>query len=565
MMYVSVRLLLPLVFVMMPLSTCSETGRSNCKNFQVTQTVLEGEALYFTHGSHSNPSKSNLTWYKNNTNLEPISSDKKERIHFYNSNLVFLDLLVKDSGFYTGWRTDSSEKCFNYNLLLKVLKASQRGNPDILYGEIDMPGINKRITCPQPVDDTCQKRGGTYSWYKNFSLIPGNQNVLWVYSATRENKDIYTCMCTWEYNQKLYNSSGSRELRVVEDMFTRLEIISPGLMELLKVVYEGQKLTLNCTVLCGQNEETECSAHWSSSDRVEDQGFKNKRYNTYTELTTGKTSKQTIATEILTIDTVTADDVHTNFTCTGRNIYTTESVYLRLKQGESIYPLAVTGACVIFFCLLAALLVKCFVIDLTLWFRPYIQLCSHPKDARFYDAYVVYQTQFMDKDTEDMLSQFLNHVLPNVLEEKCGYRLFIHGRDDIPGQDRVEMVEDNINKSRRLMVILSPDLGSRNESTDQSLACFNSGIPGVEWHDWQVVLHHALVQRELNVILIQLGGAEPSGYTHLPISLQHLIRKTAPLRWSQEYRGAAAWNSRFWKKVRYLMPTIPSKKCQQVV
>lgn len=36
------------------------------------------------------------------------------------------------------------------------------------------------------------------------------------------------------------------------------------------------------------------------------------------------------------------------------------------------------------------------------------------------------------------------------------------------------------------MVILSPDLGSRNESTDQSLACFNSGIPGVEWHDWQV-------------------------------------------------------------------------------
>lgn len=61
-------------------------------------------------------------------------------------------------------------------------------------------------------------------------------------------------------------------------------------------------------------------------------------------------------------------------------------------------------------------------------------------DARFYDAYVVYQTQFMDKDTEDMLSQFLNHVLPNVLEEKCGYRLFIHGRDDIPGQGRSQIL-----------------------------------------------------------------------------------------------------------------------------
>ena len=55
-------------------------------------------------------------------------------------------------------------------------------------------------------------------------------------------------------------------------------------------------------------------------------------------------------------------------------------------------------------------------------------------DARLYDAYVVYQMQKMDKVTENTLCQFITQVLPSVLEEKCGYRLFIQGRDDIPGE-----------------------------------------------------------------------------------------------------------------------------------
>ena len=55
-------------------------------------------------------------------------------------------------------------------------------------------------------------------------------------------------------------------------------------------------------------------------------------------------------------------------------------------------------------------------------------------DTRIYDAYVIYEMECLDKATEEGVSKFITKTLPSVLEDKYEYRLFIHGRDDIPGQ-----------------------------------------------------------------------------------------------------------------------------------
>uniref|UniRef100_A0A673ALA5 TIR domain-containing protein n=1 Tax=Sphaeramia orbicularis TaxID=375764 RepID=A0A673ALA5_9TELE len=343
---------------------------------------------------------------------------------------------------------------------------------------------------------------------ENFTLLPNEtQYELWIPKATKKDEGVYVCVCTWTHNHLQYTSTAARGLLV------------PG-ESILRII-----------------------------------------------ITTEDLSQNVIATETLTIERVSPEDF-VEFRCVGERLFESTSYTVTLKRrGQPLFPgsqitlMMVLRVCVFSLCVFAAVIVKCFAIDLALIFRRYLPFRRAENSAMTFDAYVVYQLQSEDKDTEDTLCHFVTKVLPEVLEEKCGYRLFIHGRDDIPGEDRLELVEDRMKKSRRLIVILTPGSGSGYFylCVISTFCLFNKRHEHVLML-FQVGLHHALVQREMTVILIQLGDTGPQGYTHLPPGLQHLIQKSDPLRWPQNSRGAASSNSRFWKRVRYLMPATPAKK-----
>ncbi|XP_070770987.1 interleukin-1 receptor-like 1 [Enoplosus armatus] len=546
-----------LIFMVITTAECSETNKPECQNSDIeTHRLLEGEAFYFVpyELNDSNIPDENVTWYKNSSQIEKISTDEKETVHYHGGALFFLNVLPENSGFYTARHSKPSGKCNYYHLKVEVFKT--RNDPELLYGGIKNSDLNQRIPCPESVSYTCEIMEGKFTWYKDFMLIEAdNEDALWIYNATKDHNGIYTCNCTWTHNHKVYVSSGSKRLTVKDRAIHRTPKITSPTGE--QFADEGFEIKLNCSVFCGTNVKPHCHASWKVT------GIPNQdnRYNITTKTVIEEPSKNTISTAILTIGKVSAKDFQAEFKCIGVGFYKLVSDTVTLKRRESIIRLVIGGVCVLFFCVFAAVLVKCFAIDLALLFRPYFPLSSDNKDGRVYDAYVVYQMQNMDKVTEESLCQFVTKNLPSVLEEKCGYRLFIHGRDDIPGEDRLELVEDRMKQSRRLMVILTPGLGSGSQIRDRHLASpENTELGGF---DWQVGLHHALVQREMNVILIQLGDPEPQGYTHLPPGLQHLIRKSPPIRGPKDSRGAAAWNSRFWKRVRYLMPATPAKKCPQ--
>lgn len=67
-------------------------------------------------------------------------------------------------------------------------------------------------------------------------------------------------------------------------------------------------------------------------------------------------------------------------------------------------------------------------------------------------------------------------------------------------------------------------------------------------------LHKALVERKTKIILIEYMPI--SDYSFLPESLSLLPSKRV-VKWKKD--NSLPMNSRFWKKLRYLMPAKPTK------
>ncbi|XP_072252954.1 interleukin-1 receptor-like 1 [Leuresthes tenuis] len=551
---------LHLVFLAAVISTSGEwrAATSECDEFKVEIfKLIEGEAFYYVPYDAQEEPEDFLTegfsWYKNGSQIENITTDEKHRVHFHGGALFFLNLTAADSGNYTAIKMDPSGECFKYFVNIKVYNASYRYA--FPHGANDNSQQFKNVTCAELVVYTCEHFAGNFSWFKDGNLLHGQSRAFVLLpKATKDDEGSYTCTCTWTHNHRAYNSSGTRKLIVQEHYYhTEVEILSPVNKE--QFGDEGSSIKLNCSVFCGHNLKSDCESSWT----INGKDFRRiDGYNQTTKTVIEGSSKDTVSTAILTIENLSAEDFEHEFVCKGKNFYHLKNVTLILKRKESVIPLVIGGLGVLLIFVFAAMMIKCFAIDLALFVRPYMPLGDRDNDDRVYDAYVVYETQSVDKATEEKLSWFVTKILPKVLEDQCRYRLYIQGRDDIPGEDRLELVEECIRKSRRLMVILTPGSGSGSEFRDKHLASPQTSVLG--GFDWQVGLHHALIQREMNVILIQLGDTGPQGYSHLPPGLQHLMRESAPIKWPESSRSGASKNLHFWKRVRYLMPVTPARK-----
>uniref|UniRef100_A0A673HAW0 TIR domain-containing protein n=1 Tax=Sinocyclocheilus rhinocerous TaxID=307959 RepID=A0A673HAW0_9TELE len=349
---------------------------------------------------------------------------------------------------------------------------------DLLYHTMPEQKVSG-INCP-----VCEGQQGSIVWYKNFALIPNQEfaGVLRIPNSSKESEGIYTCVCTWEHHGIKHNSSGSRRLIIKE------QTISSPPKFLLPIN--------NSVVFADVGEETH-SNQLPSQSRYSVLFFSRKMDGT--------------VQSVLTITEVSESDLRSEFACKAEDSVEVIFVSFSLIKTALFYP----KICIFM----------------------YIEFYG-----KLYDAYVIYQKNNLDETTSKTVSDFVSGSLLTVLESYYGFKLFIHGRDDLPGEDCINLIETEIQLSRRLIIILTP-----GASTDKS-----SVSP--EAYDLQVGLHQVLVQGETGVILIQLGQMQD--YTHLPLGLQHLLCKNSPLLWRD---GESSPNSRFWKRVRYQMPNVP--KC----
>uniref|UniRef100_A0A8B9HAG5 TIR domain-containing protein n=1 Tax=Astyanax mexicanus TaxID=7994 RepID=A0A8B9HAG5_ASTMX len=186
-----------------------------------------------------------------------------------------------------------------------------------------------------------------------------------------------------------------------------------------------------------------------------------------------------------------------------------------------------------------------------------------PADGKLYDGYVSYS----HGNYKSM--SFALKILPEILEDHLGYKLFISGRDELPGGAVHDVIADAVKKCRRLIIVL----GSRSSTEHLSLnnnerECYpplsdptQTTNLNLDPYEWSVGLYDALVKGGLKIILVQVGGEVDEA--QLPESLRYIRRTQGILRWKQDYITKPS--GRFWKQLRYRMPLVQKVKLNAVV
>ncbi|KAM3607038.1 uncharacterized protein V6R79_000971 [Siganus canaliculatus] len=240
--------LLILIIAMTP-SACSEASMLQCTPLDTEFfNIYKGEAFYFVPYDldDANQTDEEITWYKNSSPNEPISTNENDTVHYHGGALFFLNVSTENSGSYTARHVLSPDSCFTYHVNIKAF--DKQSDEALLYGSIDNSNQNKMMPCPDPVSYTCQEFNGELTWKKDFELLHGHSNQrLWVNNASKDDEGIYTCTCYWTHNNQVYESSASRRL-------------------ILKGAYQnGTSQMKNSTVMVGPSESilSQLFVQWS--------------------------------------------------------------------------------------------------------------------------------------------------------------------------------------------------------------------------------------------------------------------------------------------------------------
>ncbi|XP_062861478.1 interleukin-1 receptor type 1 [Trichomycterus rosablanca] len=468
-----------------------------------------------------------ISWFKNQSDgLWPITTEESSRIHYHGAVLYFLPLTLNDTGRYiTRWFDD--DECDDYETDIVVY---EEFHPDQLYGNF------KERTGFVPLDCTmCNNQKKRVTWYKDFLPISKESEKIQVFLNSKKDEGIYTCLCEWEHNNQSYNSSMSFKLQIKESTVRFLPTIQYPINNSVKLTDLGSQVKLNCLVFFGLNVQDYCYVYWVRNNTKLDSEH---GYSSHTS----KENDEFRST--LTINKVSDVDLQSEFCCRAEDLSKRLFVCITLQTRESSTPVLVMVLCPLLLLLLAVGTAKWLAVDLVLFFRSLPIMQNKRDDDKLYDAYVIYQRDTLDEETASRLAHFVNCVLPAVLENDCGYTLYIHGRDELPGEDCSEVIGTRMQQSRQLIVVLASGTSQHPQ------------VVSPQGYEWQLGLHQLLVEQELTAIVIQLG--EIKDFSHLPLGLQNLLYKTKCLKWEEGSNKATCSTSRFWKQLRYMMP-VPSK------
>ncbi|KAM4044572.1 interleukin-1 receptor-like 1 isoform 2-T2 [Anomaloglossus baeobatrachus] len=493
------------------------------------QNANEGDA-HVLECTNDRSIKDNATWYRKTNNFKLISSDRNDRVYSSGNNLWFLPTSFNDTGVYFcmliqyNWSTEITFKVYP-----KVCPSL------VLYGLLQVTAPSYEVVCPYI--DLYDKKTDII-WYKDCKPIKGKyktiENLITVSDGTSLDAGNYTCAFNYEHNGKVYNVSRTRTLEIIE----KTKMIEPNFYAPINNIIEaeiGTSVNIPCSALVCFNCEDFYHVYWQINFTDVNNGSR------FIEVTSESrqfsSSAEEISVEaILTIVKVEEEDYHSNFSCVAVNDKGVISRFIVLQPPafNKTANIILVFVCLGILCFLLYAFGTHLKIELVLLFRHIFKKYTARDDGKDYDAYVIYPRSCHERVLDNPLEYFVNNILLEVLEHKCGYDLFLPGRNTVPGEDVAYSSTINIEKSRRLIIILSSQVKSMDSLYDQ-----------------QVGLHSALLSNNIKMILIALDDINEK--TEMQESLKYIIKQNGIIKW-QEKKHNLSPNSRFWKRVRYQMP-----------
>uniref|UniRef100_A0A674I4R4 Interleukin 1 receptor like 2 n=1 Tax=Terrapene triunguis TaxID=2587831 RepID=A0A674I4R4_9SAUR len=447
----------------------------------------------------------NLTWYKTGSQTS-VAKDKHSRIHQQKNFIWFLPATLHDSGSYECIIRNLSS-CRKIYMNLRVFKNIYGlcFNEKFAIGEEILTSSHAKVVCPHLDYFRDEENTLPLQWYKECELLEeerfvSSNDYLVIKNATLHDKGNYTCRTSYTYKGKQYNISRDISLTVTGIYLFIFYALA------LQKYYPDSQLQLKNSVC-----ETFCDGH---------------------PLTTVR----------LNISEVNSEDYEHHFVCHALNSFGQVATYIAIKHRVADFHKSLTGGFIALLLLtvVTLLIFKLFKIDILLWYRS--SCCAFLKkeasDGKIYDAYVMYPKPNGVRCIYT-LNNFVLRILPEVLESQCGYNLFILGRDDLLGEAVVNVIDETIKRSRRLMIILESEALSYNVLEDT--------------FEQQLAVYNALIRDEIKIILIELDKIQDN--TNMPESIKYIKQKYGAIQWkgdSTEKSHSA--NKKFWKNVRYRMP-----------
>uniref|UniRef100_A0A8C0C1V4 Interleukin 18 receptor accessory protein n=1 Tax=Buteo japonicus TaxID=224669 RepID=A0A8C0C1V4_9AVES len=239
---------------------------------------------------------------------------------------------------------------------------------------------------------------------------------------------------------------------------------------------------------------------------------------------------------------VTERDLRSNFTCFAENSVGNATAVIQLKRKQRVFLLYVL--CSAISTLFAFLLCTAFIyqhwIEIVLIYRSYLVHNETTGDGKEFDAFVSYAKLDSSEGDSTLISEekFALELLPDMLENKYGYKLCILERDILPGGAYTDEVVTAIKQSRRAIIILSP-----------------AYVSGPSIFELQAAVNCALEDKRIKLVLIKFQAfQEPET---LPSVVKKALRILPVITWKTSI--SAAPNKKFWKYMHYHMPVKTTK------